>query len=114
MKLKLMTDYHCFPLWETSPDFGEVDPRSLPLSEALIERLDAWKAVYDSILNIDDPAKTGFESDEAEVAFEKQGVDLWLELRSELGSAYTVSYFSTLQGRVIDDPGALAEAIGRV
>lgn len=35
-EIKLMADYHCYPLWGTTPDdFGDISPDELPISLGL-------------------------------------------------------------------------------
>jgi len=49
-----------------------------------------WAAIYDSTLNMDDPASSGFPSEQAEVEFKVQGERLGDLLRRELGDGYSV------------------------
>ncbi len=44
----------------------------------LVRRLLQWSQAYDAILNRDDPASSGFESEETAAAFEQEGIRLWL------------------------------------
>ena len=89
--LKLMADYQCYPLWEASPgEVGNIDPNSLPISTSLREQLMDWADVYDSILNWEDPARSGFASVDAEEAFNAQGIRLADQLREELGPEFAV------------------------
>jgi hypothetical protein len=89
--IKLMPDYQCFPLWEASPgEVGNINPEDLPISPDLKAQLAAWAKIYDATLNIDDPACSGFQSDEAEAEFKRVGNDLGQRLRGELGPDFTV------------------------
>jgi len=89
--IKLMPDYQCFPLWEASPgQVGNIDPESLPISPDLRTQLLVWANTYDATLNVDDPACSGFQSNEAEVEFKRMGNELGERLRSELGPNFTV------------------------
>lgn len=97
-ELKLMADYSAWPLWRAD---GDVDPATLPISSDLRDRLSAWAAEYDAILNRDNPRDSGFPSAEAQVAWEQRGLVLWRDLQRELGSDYAVSYFSHSQQRVL-------------
>lgn len=90
-EIKLMADYAAWPLWTTD---GNVDPATLPLSEELQARLDAWAEAFDASLNPEDPRHSKFPSAEAGSAFNKQGRALWHDLQHELGSEYVVCYFS--------------------
>lgn len=106
--LKLMTDYHCFPLWDMDEPTN-VDPAALPLSEELRTELDRWAEAYDALLNDDDPASSGFASDDARLAFDQVGLGLWVKLSSELGPAYRVWYRSVAR-RALLAPEALPVA----
>lgn len=90
-ELKLMADYAAWPLWDED---GNVDPATLPISAELQTRLDAWAEAFDTTVNRDDPRSARFASAAAAREWNEQGVDLWHDLRRELGSAYVVSYFS--------------------
>ena len=95
-EIKLMTDYDCYPLWEESSDgVDNIAPSSLPISESLAERIDAWGDEYDKTMNNEDPAASGFLSEQAMVIFEGKGKALFGELKQELGGEFTVTYFST-------------------
>jgi len=99
-----MSDYCSYPLWGLDDDnIGDIDPKSLPLSETTIQRLEKWADIYDAILNWDDPASSGFASQEAKEAFEQEGISLWLQLRKELSSDYEVLYFSNRLQREVSD-----------
>lgn len=90
-KLKLMADYQCFPVWrDDEGQVGNVDPRTLPISESLKTRLLVWAKTFDSTLNEDDPLSSGFSSDQAESEFKKDGKALGVQLQDELGPAYFV------------------------
>ena len=81
-KFKLMADYECWPLWDLDrPD--NVDPGDLGLSPVLVRDLELWQDSFDATLNRDDPAQSGFASDEDRSAFEARGLDLLERLRSE-------------------------------
>jgi hypothetical protein len=109
-RIKLMPDYSCYPLWDRD-DGGDVEPWELPLSEATIERLLNWQKIYDGIIDWDDPAAAGFASAQEEIAFEREGISLWLQLQKELGDEYEIVYFSQFQQRVVSHLDEL-EGIG--
>ncbi|HAZ44112.1 MAG TPA: hypothetical protein DDW76_03435 [Cyanobacteria bacterium UBA11369] len=112
IKIKLMTDYFSHPLWGLDPDnIGDIDPKTLPLSQETIQRLEQWAASYNAILNQDDPASSGFESPQKEEAFEQEGIRLWLQIRQELPSNYEVWYFSDRLQREVSDPKELMAVI---
>jgi hypothetical protein len=89
-----MADYKCWPLWWDRPDkeMGDVDPRTLPLSSELIERLYAWAAWYDSTLNEEYPPDSRFASEADEQSFLQEGRALTAEVRRELGPEFVVRY----------------------
>ena len=89
--LKLMADYQCYPLWEASPgEVGNINPDSLSISASLRDQLMDWADVYDSTLNMEDPAISGFASVDALEAFEAQGMRLAEQMREELGPEFVV------------------------
>lgn len=93
--IKLMADYYSFPLWNNSPgEVGNIDPENLPLSEELKKRLNNWSDKYDSILNDEDPASSGFETKQDEVIFIQEGSELAKCLQKELGDTYQIVYYS--------------------
>ncbi|MBD2777604.1 hypothetical protein [Iningainema tapete] len=106
-KIKLMADYGCYPLWWISANVGDIDPASLPLSQETISRLEKWAEVYDAKLNWDDPASSGFPTNQAKDAFEKEGIRLWKQLQKELAPKYEVLYFSEQLRKVITHPHEL-------
>lgn len=92
-ELKLMADYHCHPIWETSSEsFGDISPEDLPISVELKNRLREWAKRYDDILNINDPASSGFKNEKEEKSFIDTGYKLAECLQRELGSAYKITY----------------------
>ena len=98
MKIRLMPDYDCYPLWVvTSDGVRNIAPDELPISDTLRQSLLAWAARYDSTLRRDDPASSGFESRQAELEFDNTGRALGASLRAELGTRVEVVYFSQTQ-----------------
>lgn len=90
-KIKLMPDYHCFPLWRIDDDICcNIDPYSLPISNILAEELIKWANEYDETLNMNDPVNSGFENTEKEQAFIDKGNNLFKRLKHELRGQYTV------------------------
>ncbi|WNE95809.1 hypothetical protein PS467_10945 [Streptomyces luomodiensis] len=89
-----MADYECYPVWTiTEQGLDNVAPDSLPLSRQLIEDLDRWGDEYEATYNRDDPAISGFRSEEAERSFVERGHTLARRLRDELDETWRVSYF---------------------
>lgn len=93
-RIKLMADYHCWALWEAGgQEVGNIDPASLPLSEATRHDLAAWVESYDRTLNWDDPGGPDGQTPEFLEAFGREGARLLLRLREELGPDYEVVGF---------------------
>ncbi|MBB3290986.1 MULTISPECIES: hypothetical protein [unclassified Rhizobium] len=89
--IKVMADYQCFPLWEASPGaVGNIDPKDLPISFSLRQRLMAWAKTFDATLNIDDPLSSGFGSERERIEFREEGATLAQQLQEELGARYIV------------------------
>lgn len=90
-RIKLMADYDCFPLWEASQGVvGNIDPETLPISQALKSRLNQWAEQFDKTLNRQDPMKSGFLDISAKNGFEQMAAKLGADLQKELGSSYLV------------------------
>jgi hypothetical protein len=97
-----MADYGCYPLWWESPKkVDNIDPKTLPLIQETIKRLNKWEEIYNAKLNWEDPANSPDLSAEAEAAFEEEGISLWKQLQTELAPNYQVVYFSELLGKVL-------------
>ncbi len=99
--IKVMADYHCYPLWitdECGPD--NVDPRSLDISVALAEQLDSWAEQYDATLDNENPLQSGFSSPTAHAQFVSQGKQLSKQLARELEKRYTVIYYNDMLSQV--------------
>jgi hypothetical protein len=94
-RVKLMADYYAFPLWAVASEglgaewSGMLAPDALPLSAALIERLQAWADEHDQLLDTD----YEWPSEDARIAWIDRGRPLAAQLRAELGPAYVVTYF---------------------
>jgi hypothetical protein len=89
--IKLMPDYGCFPLWkDSSDDIGNINPDSLPISEALKAELLNWASEYDATLDHNNPSLSGFRSKNDERNFEVKGKNLHFLLQEELGESYFV------------------------
>lgn len=90
-RIKLMADYGCYPLWEASPGHvGEIDPRSLPISKELVDRLLVWAEQFDQTLVPEDPRLSGFETEEDASKFRRVGYALFEDLKRELGNQYEI------------------------
>ena len=94
MRLKLMPDYGCYPLWNDDRPVGDIDPESLGLTPGLVADLLERSDFFDSKLVWDDPASTHWSVEEAET-FNREGRRLTERLADELGDGYEVRYFET-------------------
>jgi hypothetical protein len=111
-KIKLMADYGCYPLWwASSGKAGDIDPETMPLSEATISRLEKWADIYGAKLNWEDPNSSGFPNLEAQAAFETEGISLWKQLQKELAPNYEVIYFSEQLRKVVTDTSELESSL---
>ena len=105
IKIKLMADYGCDPLWWDEPDeVGDFDPATLPLSQQTINRLYDWANAYDNRLNWDDPYESPELSSEEINTFDRQGINLWQQLRTELAPNYEVFYYSDRLQKLLTNP----------
>ena len=91
-KIKLMPDYHCWPLWGVG-EATNIDPTTLPLTPETVKRLELWALKYDSQLNMADPSSSPFMSEPECKEFDKVGRELQKTLQFELGRDYEVTYF---------------------
>lgn len=93
--LRLAPDYFCFPVWhddgEQTGDFGDIDPKCLPISPELSADLIFWATWFDKGLDINDPANSPGMSDEERMQFNAKGHELLVRLRKELGPSFSVN-----------------------
>lgn len=93
MKIKVMADYECWPLWwDEAGRVGNVSPSDLGLSARLSGELIAWASAYDATLNRDDPLSSGFASSDNQLEFHAHGRRLAADVADELGSDTAVRY----------------------
>ena len=95
MKLKLMAEYECWPLWLSSgaaDQRGNIDPVGLPLQPSTRHRLEQWARWFETTYNPDDPAASGFADQTARQAFNEEGQTLARLLQSELAGLYEVAF----------------------
>ncbi len=94
MKIKLMADYHCWPLWYVDTErVGNLDLMTLPLSHDLQRRLEAWAECYDKHLNPDDPAHPPCLRSNP-LGSGRKSWHFWRDLQKELGPTYEVVYYA--------------------
>jgi hypothetical protein len=107
-QIKLMADYQSYPLWWAgTADPGNINPATLTLNAETVSRLQHWAEAYDATLNLDDPYSSGFPNEEAEEAFNIEGINLWKQLREELKPEYEVLYYSYKLGKLLIQPEEL-------
>ncbi|MEU7820507.1 hypothetical protein [Catellatospora sp. NPDC049133] len=94
-RIVMSADYCCgHPLSVTDADgISQVrDPASLPISEALVSRLAAWKRRFDQTLDHQYPPDSGFASPNDEHEFYADGLVLATALALELLDSHVVEY----------------------
>lgn len=104
-KIKIRAEYECFPLWIKNDHgvYENISTETLNLSESLSERIKMWSKKFDSTLNTEYPPNSGFRDLNDAKKFEKEGLEIWRELVSNLGENYKISYFSFLFNKLFDD-----------
>ena len=111
-KIRLMTDYGCYPLWWDEPDqVGDLDPESLPLTQETIQRLYHWADAFEARLNLADPSDSPEVTPEEVERFEWEGLSLWKQLHQELAPDYEVVYFSSHFHQIFTNPVELEEKL---
>ncbi|MGL5130974.1 MAG: type II toxin-antitoxin system Phd/YefM family antitoxin [Planktothrix sp.] len=111
-KIRLMTDYGCYPLWWDEPDqVGDLDPESLPLTQETIKRLYNWADAFEARLNLADPSDSPEVKPEEVERFEGEGLSLWKQLNQELAPDYEVVYFSSHFSQIFTDSAKLEEKL---
>ncbi|CAD5939186.1 hypothetical protein NO976_01865 [Planktothrix agardhii] len=111
-KIRLMTDYGCYPLWWDEPDqVGDLDPESLPLTQETIQRLYHWADAFEARLNLADPSDSPEVTPEEVERFEWEGLNLWKQLNQELVPDYEIVYFSSHFHQVFTNPVELEEKL---
>lgn len=96
MRIKIMPDYGCSPLWViNSYDFFEpIEIKDFNnLSDPLIDRLEIWREKFDNTLNQEYPNESGFEGNLELENFEKEGVEIWKEMLIQFPKD-NISFFS--------------------
>ena len=100
--IKVMADYECHPLWAVDDvPARNLSPRELRVPEDLILDLENWAKRYDATLDWDDPASSGFASEDEHRSWVTQGRALASRLQLELGDGFRVEYFDDLEQRVV-------------
>lgn len=94
MKIKLMPDYECSPLWwDGEPGrMGDIDPEEIGLDAALKADLFAWADRYDATLDQDYPPDSKFATEADFAQFVADGEALAARVRAALGPDWSVRY----------------------
>jgi hypothetical protein len=80
VNLRLRPDWQCYPLWDMDTGDG-VSHYSLDLSQELMDRIEMWDDSWQDTYNGDDPASSGFKTDEERAAWRAEGKAIAAELR---------------------------------
>ena len=92
--IRLMPDYYCWPLWwGDTHEPGDIDPKTLPLSDKTCSLLQKWADLFDATLNEDYPPNSSFVDHAERDAFVKMGHKIWKLLIHELSPEYEIWYF---------------------
>lgn len=95
LRIKVMPDYQCWPLWWDSgaPDIGNIDPASLGLPAPLVADLTAWAERFEAGFDWDDPGRSPAPTSEEALAFEAEGRSLARRVAAALGPGAVVRYW---------------------
>ena len=97
----MMSEYHCYPLWEAMSDgLKNFEAYDLEIPEYLARRIEEWGDAFENTYQSDDPASSGFRTEESKEEFVKRGSILLQELRIVLNDAFDLEY-RTLNGEKI-------------
>lgn len=112
IKIKLMSDYGCDPLWWAGDHrVGNINLATLPLSQEIIQRLYNLADAFDARLNLADPSDSPEVTPEEVERFEWEGLSLWKQLDQELSPDYEVVYFSSHFHQIFTNPVKLEEKL---
>jgi len=103
--IKIMSDYHCSPIWIKSPGgfFENVPVDILEVNENFKSRILEWDSIYQSTLDMDNPSKSDFPSQKDREDFEKIGLELYKELGDLLSKNYVLLYYSVIHHKVLKE-----------
>ena len=94
--IRIAPEYGCHPTWIKRHEetvFLPVDPLTLDISRPLAKSLVDWANWFESTYVEEDPASSGFQSDDEERDFIALGRTLARQLMSEVDGLDEVTYF---------------------
>ena len=92
-EIHLVAEYNWWPTWEYDEDQrfkDDYDPHELPISKNLADNLVEWAIKYSKAFDMNNPAASGFASENEASNFGRQGIDLAKQLQIELGAGFKV------------------------
>ena len=99
--IRLLADYKCWPLWHhKDKKVGDIDPREIGVSDALVGDLERWVDVYESHMDWSDPASTQWTNDEVAL-FDSDGRNLCRRLTEEISDRYQIYYHIPFSSKII-------------
>lgn len=106
-KIKIMPEYGCSPLWlyDSINPAKNIDVSELPISDKLKKGIQIWADTYESTFDEAYPPNSGFPTKLEEAFFEFNGICIWEALQKEIGTSYSICYYSSLIGKTYDNQG---------
>jgi hypothetical protein len=96
--LKVMVDYHSWPLWMSWPgDVDNPDPHDV-VSGPLADRLVAWADELDATYNAEVGQDSGFKTEAEKAAHDAKGRELARLVAAEVGDRYKVTFKGWIRG----------------
>jgi hypothetical protein len=96
MKIKLMAEYGCSPIWDITENISKnILPENLSISKNLKLDIIKWADMFEQTLNKKYPPDSGFKSLEELNSFEEKAKELIKNLKNELGNEISIIYVKT-------------------
>lgn len=85
-RINISPEYNCYSLWISVNNqiYQNVNSFELEISDLLKERITLWEEKYELTFDVDNPINSGFKTNEEEVEFENEGIELCKLLKLEL------------------------------
>jgi len=96
IKLRFSPEYNCSPIWQPSYGYSEnIDPRSLPISNSLLQSIIEWDNDFQKCFDFDLNNKEFYKQEDSELedAKDKIAYMIYLNLCEELGEKYEVEFY---------------------